>query len=205
MLVSGRGCLAAGKKRGEVKKMDKRVVITALLLAMLVIGICGCLTPNAPTTEAPTPQPSQVKAYADAYINSIKSVLGPNETVFASRVDENGSNAVRVSVTTLNTSKQFSRYGTTQTYALNIQQFPSKEEATAFYNNVTFGYTIGRGNWATSHLNVYTSIMGHNSTINNSSYKIDHVSSVSALANSASQQDEFVVWGTISAEPAQLS
>lgn len=186
----------------NVRNRLKMASMVALLVG-LVVGVSGCTSTQNPLTGGQTS--NKAKAYADAWMNYSESHQGPNETT-TFKVIENGTDSVRISGTTTNTTPSgFWANGTTTTSALNVKYFSNKDEATKFYDNVSFGYTASSAkelsNLTTPDNNIYKQVTGHDATINSGAWKLINFSFVSLSASVAVQQDEFVIWGDISVMP----
>ena len=174
-----------------------KTILILSVLAIVGVGMAGCTSFQSNTTTNSAAQTSQVHAYADAY-NSATEKSNPNAQTTVNIVD-NGTNAVRVSSTIVNHSTNGTNM--TSTEALNIKQFDNKDDATAFFNNVSFGYVRNDSTAPSSNTkdDPYFIAMGHTPTIIRGAVKIDSLTFVSASMSIAIQEDEFVTYGTISA------
>ena len=171
------------------------LIICLTIIAALVIGTCGCTNP---TTQSQT---SQVEIYGKNFLDNAKAKLGPNETLTSSTLVKNGTDAVRLSYTTVNkTASVFTPNGTTATYNYNIKQFSNKDGATKFYNQSSFGYTPYNTSTAPKDP-TYRQTTGRDATINNVALRIDSFAFVTSKVSYIMQQDEFVTWGTASVMP----
>jgi len=175
-------------------------VIIVLLLVVASLSVAGC-TVGLPGTSSPTPT-SQVKQYADAWHSNIQDKLGPNETLTVWKEKENGSDTVRLQWTVVNsTTSGFYSNGTTTTYSVNVKQFANIDDATAFYDDTSFGYAPSTTINATlikPEDNIYQQVTGKNVTVLNGAWKLDSFAFVTMQASFVIQQNEFVVWGTAS-------
>jgi hypothetical protein len=186
-------------------KLIAAIIVLSLVVASLLVA--GCTTSTQNTTNTTTSgQTSQVKAFSEALLNNVKKNLGPNETMVSSKIVENGTDSMRVTYTVANTTPQglINPNGTTATLTVNVKQFPTKENAAKFYDNVSFGYTVlNKNELGTSPLqpgivDPYKEAMGRSATITNSSYKTESLSFVMGQGSIALQADEFVIWGQMS-------
>jgi hypothetical protein len=119
--------------------MKKITAIIVLLLVVVSLSVAGCTT-NPSNTLSPTPA-LQVTQYADAWHKSIQDGLGPNETLTVWKEKENGSDTVRLQWTVVNsTTSGLTTNGTTTSYSINVKQFANIDDATAFYDDTSFGY-----------------------------------------------------------------
>ena len=178
--------------------MKPITVIAVLLLVVASLSVAGC-TVGLPGTSSPTPT-SQVKQYADAWHKSIQDGLGPNETLTVWKEKENGSDTVRLQWIVVNsTTSGFYSNGTTTTYSVNVKQFANTDDATAFYDDTSFGYvpsTTVNATLIKPEDNIYQQVTGKNVTVLNGAWKLDSFALVTTQASFVVQQDEFVVWGT---------
>jgi hypothetical protein len=151
------------------------------------------------TTLSSSTPTSQVKQYADAWHKSIKDGLGPNETLTVWKEKENGSETIRLQWTVVNsTTSGFYSNGSTTTYSVNVKQFANVDDATAFYDDTSFGYapsTTVNATLIKPEDNIYQQVTGKNVTVLNGAWKLDSFSFVT-MASFVIQQNEFVVWGT---------
>jgi len=180
--------------------------ITAIVVLLIVVAsllVAGCIN-NSSNTPSTSPA-SQVKQYADAWHESIQNGLGPNETLTTWKERENGTDAIRLQWTVVNsTSSGLTTNGTTTSYSVNVKQFTSSASATDFYDDVSFGYVPATSVNATSikpEDNIYKQVTGNNVTVVNGAWKLDSFTFVSMQAGFAVQQNEFVLWGTASVMP----
>jgi len=174
--------------------------IVVLLLVLPSLSVAGCTVSNPLTGQVP-----QVQQYADAFHKNQQDQLGPNENITVWKQNENGSNAMRLQWTVVNsTTSGFYQNGTTASYSVNVKQFASTGEATKFYDNVSFGYSSSADVNATSikpEGNIYKQVTGKDVTVANAAFKIDSFTFVTAQMSLIFQQNEFVVWGTVTVMP----
>jgi archaellin len=189
--------------KGENKMRLKIASFVLIFVLVAAVFVAGCASIQNPTSGGQT---SKVKAFSDALVNTVKSNLGPNETMVSSKVVENGTDATRVTFIVQNTTPQgqVNPNGTTATLSADVKQFPTKEDATSFYDNVSFGHTnlnkneSGMTPLQPKIVEPYEETMGHAPTIVNGSYKADNLSLANGQGSIALQGDEFVIWGQIS-------
>ena len=112
-----------------------------------------------------------------------------------------GSNGARLSETITNTTpNELWANGTSSAIAVNIQYFASTSEATAFFNNQSFGYTTAPPSYSVSTPNgiaAYKQVTGLTPSIDVEAYKLISFNFASVQANVAIQQDAFVIWGQV--------
>ena len=183
--------------------------ITAIIVLSLVVAsllVTGCTNPIQQVQNAVTPQNKAVD-YANAFVNYTKNNNTDSNVTFTSvKVSENGTDQARISITSVNTTKNTSSLwsnGSTTTYALNVKKFDSTDAATKFYDDQSFGYSaISSANLTTSfanpNANIYAQVMGHDSTLNQGAIKIGNFNFISISASFIIQQSEFVTWGDVS-------
>ena len=134
--------------------------ITAIIVLSLVVAsllVAGCTNPIQQVQNAVTPQNKAVD-YANAFVNYTKNNNTDLNVTFTSvKVSENGTDQARISITSVNTTKNTSSLwsnGSTTTYALNVKKFDSTDAATKFYDDQSFGYSaISSANLTTSFAN----------------------------------------------------
>jgi len=176
-----------------------KIALVLSILVILSVGIAGC-TSNSTNNGA---QISQAHAYADAYVNSTKEII-PNAQYEVNIVD-NGTDAVRLSMTIMNNTTNGGS-STTSTEALNVKQFATKDDATAFFNNVSFGY-MANDSLASAKpgTDAYFITTGHNATTQRGAMQINSLTLVTTSVSVAIQQNEFVIYGTVSTMSAGSS
>ena len=180
--------------------MNFKTIAVIGALTLLIVSMSGC-TSQSPTTGGQT---SQVLKYAEAW----KSVIEKNNTdknvTLTFKTVANGTDAVRMTVTSVNKTKTSSyANGTTTTMSLNIKEFANKDDAKKFFDDVTFGYTAMTNSTLKAGVtesgdNPYVIAIGREPTMVDASWKIDSFTFVTMGASLAIQQDEFVTYGTIS-------
>ena len=186
-------------------KITFKMVLMLGVVAVLVVGICGCTNP-VQTAQNTGSSSNKAVDLANAYLTNIKNNPGENSTVVSSNVVQNGSDAARISVTIENTTyNSFYPNGTIMTFALNITQFSSTDSASKFYNEQSAGFTQDDKNVSvpgpTDMVSPYKTVMGHDAAVKHAAAKINTIS-LSPLSVGASfivQTDEFVTWGTFTA------
>jgi len=165
--------------------MIKKLLAIIILIMTLSIAGAGC------TSLPPLIKTSHVNAYANAFVNSTRDNSGL--TLISSNIVQNGSDAVQVSMTLQNTTPTLIwSNGSIYTYTLNIKQFDNTNDASNFFNSTCFGYSPH----APVNSAIYEQVMGHTPTINRYSTQTASLSLFGASINIASQQDEFVIYGT---------
>jgi hypothetical protein len=172
--------------------------LLAIVVLVMALSVAGCIqTQNASSGSL------QVNAYANAFVNSTKANLGPGETLVSFNVVQNGSDAMQVTMTVTNTTPtSIWSNGSQYTYALNIKQFDTTNDASNFYNGTSFGYNQGNSaSMSLSTTNVYEQVMGHAPTMNRYSTQETSLSLLGGTINVAIQQDEFVTYGAVTVVP----
>jgi hypothetical protein len=181
-----------------------KMVLVLCVLTGLVVGVCGCTNPVQTAQNAVSPSNKAID-YGNAFVNNEKQNPGENCTVTSSSVVANGSDAALMTVAVKNSTHDPTslwRNGTTDTFAFNIKQFSSTDEATTFYNTQSFGLTpqpasnVSSGQ--TNVVNPYEAVTGHNATTINAAMKLESFNFISASADLVTQTNEFVIYGTIS-------
>jgi esterase/lipase superfamily enzyme len=85
--------------------------ITAIIVLFLVVAsllVAGCTNPIQQVQNAVTPQNKAVD-YANAFVNYTKNNnTDPNVTFTSVKVSENGTDQARISITSVNTTKNTS-------------------------------------------------------------------------------------------------
>ncbi|MGD0716773.1 MAG: hypothetical protein ABR979_01730 [Halobacteriota archaeon] len=182
------------------KKTAKMVLILGIL-AVLIVGVAGCTssTQNASSGSASSGNNQNLAlAYANALTQPANIGLGPNETLVSSNVVANGSDGARLTETISNTTPQsLWANGTSTTLGINIQYFSSTGEATAFYNNQSFGYTPTSNLTIINGSSLYEQVMGHAPSISDGAYKLVNFNFASAQIDVVVQRGEFVMWGEV--------
>ena len=177
----------------------KSVLITAILV-LLVVAMSGCT--SSVSNVSVTAQTSQAQKYAQAFVDEAKKLNTDPNVTLTSKIVENGSDAIQLTATSVNATKTaFYANGSTTTIALNIKQFASKADAEKFYNTISFGYTSNNNmtnNVTKLNDNPYFAATGKNPTETQASWKLDSFNFVTMSSSLAVQQDEFVMWGTVS-------
>jgi len=182
----------------------KKLLAITVLVLVASLSMAGCTNTQNNTASGQT---SQVNAYADAFHKSVVADLGPNDTITSWVQNQNGTDAMRLQWTDVNSTHNTSNIlypnGTTTTYSVNVKQFASKDDATSFYDNVSFGYTTSSNVSLPikPQDNIYEQVMGHNSTTNNGAWKLESFNFINAQVSFIVQQDEFVTYGSISVMP----
>jgi hypothetical protein len=178
-------------------KITLKMILMLGLLSVLIVSVAGC---TSSTTSNPTGS-SQNNAitYANAYLNDSIKTAYAGQTVTGVSVLANGSNGAQLTATIPNATDNI-----TTTITVNIQQFPSVSAATTFFNSQSFGYTLGTPAAANESITnpasaAYQDTMGHAPTVTNTAYKIESESYYMAQGAVIMQQNEFVIWGTLSA------
>jgi len=182
-----------------------KMVLVLCVLAGLVVGVCGCTNPVQTAQNAVSPSNKAID-YGNAFVNIVKADPGENSVVTSSSVVANGSDAALMTIVltnnTHNSSSLIWQNGTVDTYAFNIKQFSSTDEATTLYNTQSFGLTPQPASNVTSgQTNVaspYKAVTGHTATTINAAMKLESFNFVSASADFVAQTNEFVIYGTIS-------
>jgi len=188
----------------QLKSITAIIVLSLVVASLLVSGCTSSTTSSGGQNQA--------MAYATAFVNdNIKGSLGVNETIVSSSVVENGTDGARLTVSTVNTTRDaFYTNGSTGKYALNIKHFSSTDAATAFYNEQSVGYTpvgsYGSAGQFSISINqslinprgAYYTVTGQNATVNSAAAKITNLSFVSGESSYVIQQNEFVTWGSTS-------
>jgi hypothetical protein len=186
----------------EIMQLKPITAIIVLFLVVASLSTAGCMSNTSSPSSTPT---SQVKQYADAWHKSIQDGLGPNETLTVWKEKENGSDTVRLQWTVVNsTTSGFDSNGTTTTYSVNVKQFANTDDATAFYDDTSFGYapsTTVNATLIKPEDNIYQQVTGKNVTVLNGAWKLDSFTFVTMRASFVVQQNEFVVWGAASVMP----
>jgi hypothetical protein len=157
--------------------LNTKAILILGVLAVLFVSVAGCTSPSSTSTT------NNAQAYAKAFATDI----GENSTVIQTTIVANGSDGAQLTLI-------LAHNGTTNTCAFNIQQFSSVASATAFYNSQSFGYAQVSNGKGTLYPSVYSSVMGHNATINKAAATFSSSTNISYVF----QQDEFVTWGTVS-------
>ena len=189
-------------------KLKSITVIVVLLLVVASLLVAGCTNP----IQQAAPQNKAVD-YANAFVAATKkNNTDPNVTFTSVKVSENGTDQARISVTSVNTTKNKSSLwsnGSTTTYALNVKKFDTTDAASKFYDDQSFGYSTTNSTNVTTFTspdtNIYAQVMGHNSTLNQGAYKIGSFNFISVSASLVLQQSEFVMWGDASIMAGQSS
>jgi len=174
--------------------------ITAIAVLLLVVAsllVAGCTTSTTSNTnQTPSASTATARDYAQNYLNVTISSLSKNETLANQKIVDNGTDTVMLSYAITNKTSQPILYtnGFTTTFGLNVKRFSSVNEATKFYEQTSLGFTPYQ---PTLNASIYKTTTGHNPTINNESRRLNSITQASI----ATQQDEFVVWGTASVMP----
>lgn len=177
-------------------KITLKMVLMLGVLAVLIVSVAGCTTST--TSSSTGSSQNNAVTYANAFLNdSIKPAFS-GLTLTSERVLANGSDGARLSVTFYNATDNI-----TATLSMNIQQFSSANDATAFFNNQSFGYTLGLPPNASMFANpanaAYKDTTGHEPSVRNTAYRLNSKSFWAAQADVIMQQGEFVTWGSESA------
>ena len=174
--------------------------VTAIAVLLLVVAsllVSGCTTSTTSNTnQTPSASTATARDYAQNYLNVTISSLSKNETLANQKIVDNGTDTVMLSYAITNKTSQPILYtnGFTTTFGLNVKRFSSVNEATRFYEQTSLGFTPYQ---PTLNASIYKTTTGHNPTINNESRRLNSITQASI----ATQQDEFVVWGTASIMP----
>lgn len=121
--------------------MKPRVVAVHIIaIGVLIAGTYGFTSLfNSPTATPPatSDQASQVQQYADAFHNFTLSARGSNESITGWQQSMNGSNAMVIQWTDVNTTPIINILfnGTQTNFSMNLEQFPSTAAASSFYND----------------------------------------------------------------------
>jgi hypothetical protein len=165
-----------------------KVIFLIGVCVTLIVGAAGCTNPTQQTTQS-TAAPSSNKAidYANAMLQGMKGTLAANVTMTSSKVMANGSDGARFTVTQVNHGGNAS--SSNGTVAISVKVFSNKDDASAFFDNATFGYTKDDAA-SMANMTYYKTAFGHDATINNGSHKVESVFPLTA--SEIMQQDEFV-------------
>jgi hypothetical protein len=180
-----------------------RTALALGVLAVLIVSVAGCTSQSANSgsgsTSGSTSGQNNAVTYANAFLSDdVKPTFSPSfgYTITSARVIENGSDGARLAVT-------FSTTNETGTLIMNIQQFSSVNDATAFFNSQSFGYTPITTTNATTFPNqasaAYKGTTGHEPSVRAAAYKVNSESFTGVQADVIKQQGEFVTWGSESA------
>ena len=179
-------------------------VLVLCVLAGLIVGVCGCTNPVQTAQNAVSPSNKAVD-YGNAFVNVIKQNPGENSVITSSSVVANGSDAALMSVTIQNNTHNASSLwpnGTTTTFALNIKQFSSTDDASSFYAKQSFGLsTEPAKNVSEGQTNVvspYKTVTSNDPTTVKASSGDITFNWISAGVTLVTQTNEFVVYGTMS-------
>jgi len=179
-------------------KNTLKMVLILGLLAVLIVSVAGCTSSTSSSNTSTGNSQNLALAYANAILQPANLGLGTNGTLTGSNAFANGSDGAQLTATIKNTTPDgLWTNGTITTMALNVQHFSSVDEATAFYNNQSFGYTAGL-NTTINGTSVYEQVMGHAPSVSTGSYKLASFNFASAQMDLAMQQGEFVMWGQVS-------
>ena len=180
--------------------MIKKVAVIVALIMVASLSIAGC-TFQSPLSSNNTQTQTKLKAFTDAFHDSVQKNLGPNETLRTWNETTQGTDFMRVRYSTFNgTTSAFNTNGTTTNMDVKIQQFPSTANASTFVDDKNFGYTPASQNNTTNvnstDLNaIYDKAMGHNPTTTSAYFKLESFTFVTAQVSFVMQVDEFVVYG----------
>src|SRR5450759_1710910 len=121
--------------------MKIKLVLVTAILVLFAAAMSGC-TSSVPNLSAPE-QTSQVQKYAQAFVDQSTKQNTDRNVTLTSKIVENGTNAVRLTVTSVNKTKSaFYSNGSTTTESFNVILFASKADSEKFYNDISFGYTL---------------------------------------------------------------
>jgi len=189
----------------QMKKIALKMVLVLCIFAVLIVGICGCTHPVQTAPNAVSPSNKAVD-YGNAFVNVVKQNAGENASVTSSSVVATGSDAALMTIILKNTTHDSSRLiwqsGTVATYALNIKQFSSTDDASAFYGKQSFGLTPqhvkNASEGQTNVVSPYKTVTGNDPTTVNAATGGLSFNFVTASETFVAQTNEFVIYGTIS-------
>jgi hypothetical protein len=173
--------------------MNLKAIIGAVSL-VLILAVCaaGCTNPTQTAQSTAAPSSNKAIDYANAVSVNSKSHTESGQTTTVSKIIANGSDSARFTVGTRGPGNE------TGTVAITVNQFSSTNDASAFFDNATFGYTQMNGTSIANETAPYKLAFGHDATITNGMYKIDSFNFVTATATYVIQQDEFVQTWSVS-------
>lgn len=165
------------------------------LLAVLIVSVAGCTSSNTANSASSGSTQNMAVVYANSVLNdSIKPAFS-DVNMTQARVVANASDGARITATFLNSSNN-----ETATISMNVRQFSSVSDATTYFNNQSFGYTLGmiaNGPYVLNPASAaYSDATGHAPTVQNTAYKFGDVSFTEVNIGFIMQQGEFITWGT---------
>ena len=165
---------------------------------MLVVSVAGCTSSNTVNTANSGSGQNMAVICVNAFLkDNIKPAFSDFKMTNV-RVLENGSNGARISATFYNSTAN-----TTATVSLNIQQLSNVNDATTYFNNLSFGYTLGMKANTPTFVNPASAAskdkMGYEPSVRDTAYRINSISFTAANADFIMQQGEFATWGSESA------
>jgi hypothetical protein len=177
--------------------------LTLCVLVGVVVGMCGCTSPQVSNPLAPPT--NRALDYGNALVKETKDNLKANQTITSSKVVENGSNGARASITIEDASKSGFWNGTTTTESVSITAYGSTIDAKKAFDDASFGFTPGKpsdiANMTKPGNDTYKVAFGHSATVNNQAVKLNNLSFVSMSASLVAQQDEIVWVASVSMMP----
>lgn len=182
-------------------KITLKMVLILCILAVLVVGMCGCVSSNNTTT---TSSDNRAVTYGNAFVKLLKAEPG-NQTVTESKVVANGSDAARLTVVmenrTVNKSSIIWQNGTRITMSFNIKSSGSTDAATTFFNDQSFGMTPSNSSSTASMTlptnDIYKAAFGTEATTNNEAGQLGSFNFVQFSMSMALQQNDIVMYGTL--------
>jgi hypothetical protein len=180
-------------------KITLKMVFMLCVLAVLVVGMCGCTSVSNPLT---TSSDNRAVDYGNAFV---KLLTAGNQTVTESKVVANGSDAARLTVVmenrTVNKSSIIWQNGTRITMSFNIKSCGSTDAATTFFNDQSFGMTPSNSsevaNMTLPANDAYKAAFGTAATTNNEAAQLGTFNFIEFSMSMAMQQNDIVVYGTL--------
>jgi hypothetical protein len=180
-------------------KITLKMVFMLCVLAVLVVGMCGCTSVSNPLT---TSSDNRAVDYGNAFV---KLLTAGNQTVTESKVVANGSDAARLTVVmenrTVNKSSIIWQNGTRITMSFNIKSCGSTDAATTFFNDQSFGMTPSNSsevaNMTLPANDAYKAAFGTAATTNNEAAQLGTFNFIEFSMSMATQQNDIVVYGTL--------
>jgi|GEM_PF-1568062 hypothetical protein len=171
-------------------KITIKMVLMLSVVAVLVVGICGCTSVSNPLA---TSSDNRAVDYGNAFVKLLKAEPG-NQTVTDSKVVANGSDAAQLTVVmenrTVNKTSILWQNGTRTTMSFNIKSCGSTDAATTV--TMYFSYNIASKGNAASSLGAGEGVYQWNiATLNNQS-----LSGTKALTHTGFVFEVFRYWGT---------
>jgi hypothetical protein len=182
-------------------KITIKMVLMLSVVAVLVVGICGCTSVSNPLA---TSSDNRAVDYGNAFVKLLKAEPG-NQTVTDSKVVANGSDAAQLTVVmenrTVNKTSILWQNGTRTTMSFNIKSCGSTDAATTFFNDQSFGMTPPNSsevaNMTLPTNDAYKAAFGTAATTNNEAAQFGTFNFIELSMSMVMQQNDIVMYGTL--------